>query len=309
MMEAEENNQEKQSTAHLPLEDGPAPAAPAAEAGKSAGGTGDMDERSARNEVLLHTTATLGSMSLDDKLAFATRYKDAGNVFFKEGRLDWALANYKETLTFLQHGLGLGVEKSDGDSPKGPRPLGEAAQHIMMKCYSNMAACHLKLGNFKAARDACNKGLETAPEEPERCKLLFRRGMAQVSLGALSQAIDDLNKAANIDPSDAAIRRALLEAKAAQKAWEKEEQEAARLTFGGKLKSEAGAYQSPGGTQEPGGKRQQRRQGSAQYSSEQATSFLAGFLNYFWAVISYLCTMWGHVKATFGRVSPKTKDT
>ena len=43
-------------------------------------------ERSQRNKELLPSEKNLGHMTVEEKYDFARKYKDAGNVFFKEGR-------------------------------------------------------------------------------------------------------------------------------------------------------------------------------------------------------------------------------
>ena len=43
-------------------------------------------ERSRRNKEMLPADKNLGHMTIEEKYDFARKYKDAGNVFFKEGR-------------------------------------------------------------------------------------------------------------------------------------------------------------------------------------------------------------------------------
>jgi len=67
-----------------------------------------------------------------------------------DARYEFALKNYQETVTYLRHGIRMG--ETDRDSMPMGAPSGEAdpeAKAIMASCYSNMAACALKLSRFE----------------------------------------------------------------------------------------------------------------------------------------------------------------
>ncbi len=100
---------------------------------------------------MLPADKNLGHMTLEEKYDFAKKYKDAGNVFFKEGKYEFASKNYTETITYIRHGLRMGETDSDG-VPIGAKARGglePAAKAIIASCYSNMAACALKLGKLE----------------------------------------------------------------------------------------------------------------------------------------------------------------
>ena len=63
---------------------------------------------------------TLGHMTIEERWDFARKYKDAGNVFFKEGKYEFALKNYQEPITSLRHGLRMGESQDEG-VPMGAR--------------------------------------------------------------------------------------------------------------------------------------------------------------------------------------------
>ena len=54
--------------------------------------------------------------------------------------------------------------------------------------YANMAACHLKNGNYKRAIEVCNSALNS---DPENVKAKFRRGQAKLQDGNLAGAEAD----------------------------------------------------------------------------------------------------------------------
>ncbi|OAD78546.1 hypothetical protein PHYBLDRAFT_107422, partial [Phycomyces blakesleeanus NRRL 1555(-)] len=68
--------------------------------------------------------------------------------------------------------------------------------------FANIAACHLKLGKPKDARDMCTRAIEL---DPEYTKALLRRAQANEKIGsytALSEALEDyktLVKTPNLD--------------------------------------------------------------------------------------------------------------
>jgi pentatricopeptide repeat protein len=77
-------------------------------------------------------------------------------------------------------------------------------------CYNNMAACHIKNGNWEKAVKACDKVLE---KQPNNAKALFRRGQSNLALKNLDKAETDLRKAIQIEPNDVGIRNELAKIK------------------------------------------------------------------------------------------------
>ena len=110
----------------------------------------EEEERSTRNKEMLPSEKNLGHMTLEEKFDFARRYKEAGNVFFKENKYEFALKNYTETITYLRHGLRMGQTNSEG-VPLGAmrQELDPESKEIIASCQSNMAACALKLGRME----------------------------------------------------------------------------------------------------------------------------------------------------------------
>jgi tetratricopeptide (TPR) repeat protein len=65
--------------------------------------------------------------------------------------------------------------------------------------YLNVAACQLKLGQFEAALEACNK------VGKDNQKALFRMGQAHFGLGNLEKATEAFKEALKLSPNDKAI--------------------------------------------------------------------------------------------------------
>jgi len=62
---------------------------------------------------------------------------------------------------------------------------------LKMASFSNLAMCHLRLGNTERARDCCTKALNI---DPTNVKALFRRGKCHSQLGGLDEAKADLER-------------------------------------------------------------------------------------------------------------------
>ncbi|CAL8111520.1 unnamed protein product [Orchesella dallaii] len=71
---------------------------------------------------------------------------------------------------------------------------------------SNMASCHVKVGNWEDAIDLCNMVLE---KDPNNVKVLYRRGWSFIEIQEYEKANDDLLKAKELDPGNQAVRNKL----------------------------------------------------------------------------------------------------
>ena len=67
-------------------------------------------------------------------------------------RYEFAIKNYNETITYVRHGLRMGETDSEG-IPFAAKATGldPEAKAVIAVCYSNMAACSLKLSRFEEA--------------------------------------------------------------------------------------------------------------------------------------------------------------
>lgn len=130
---------------------------------------------------------------VEHHLAQAEGYKVAGNARFKEGDLEAALECYEQTLQAL----------SDGN-----------IDNASMRCAValNQSLCLLKLGRHKDAEERASAALAANPASG---KASFRRGLARLGLGDLAGAVEDLQKAARLEPNDREVRQQLEEAKKA----------------------------------------------------------------------------------------------
>ena len=100
---------------------------------------------------------------------YALQLKEEGNMLFKEGKLEEALAKYNEAF------------RSDPSMAEGP---------------ANAAAVYLKQGEWDRALQACNVALHL---NPKYVKALRRRAGARRHLGQLHDAFNDLLRAKSLE--------------------------------------------------------------------------------------------------------------
>ncbi|KAJ2395914.1 peptidyl-prolyl cis-trans isomerase cpr6 [Coemansia sp. RSA 2559] len=135
-------------------------------------------------------------------LAIGQQMKAAGNSNFKDGKLEAAVASYSKALRYLREIL---VFDSENDPKDELRP-----QFINLKTpiALNRAMCYLKLGKPEAAARDCTVVLEAQDKEvsdKDRTKAYYRRGSANRQLKQYEKAIEDLERARELDPQDKAI--------------------------------------------------------------------------------------------------------
>ncbi|XP_074306209.1 uncharacterized protein LOC141641450 [Silene latifolia] len=121
--------------------------------------------------------------------------KDKGNDFFRQTFFDRAAACYDEACKLL--GLSLGVVEGE-DIP--------FLSDLAVSLNSNLAACALKLGEYRAAVDLCSMILDTFPRN---VKALFRRAVAFMKLKRFLEAELDLVEALVVEPRNNDVLREL----------------------------------------------------------------------------------------------------
>lgn len=130
-------------------------------------------------------------MEPSEKLEQAELVKQKGTDFFKQGKYKLAMRYYKKISEFLEN------ESSLEDEQKAQREALLLAGHL------NTALCLLKDKSDLEARDECDKALKLDPRSE---KALFRRATARVNLQDYVEAIHDLQRVLEIDPSNKAAK-------------------------------------------------------------------------------------------------------
>ncbi|KAH6762035.1 FKBP-type peptidyl-prolyl cis-trans isomerase family protein [Perilla frutescens var. hirtella] len=158
------------------------------------------------------------------------KIKGTGNRLFKEGKYELAKAKYEHVLREFNH-----VNPQDDDE-------GKEFADTRNLLHLNVAACLLKMGEYRKSIESCNKVLEA---NPAHAKGLYRRGMAYMAVGNFEEAKADFNKMMSVDKSsESSAKAALLKLK-------KEEQEIhkrARQQFKGLFDKKPGEISEAGDT-------------------------------------------------------------
>ena len=133
-------------------------------------------------------------------LAAARAEKEKGNEFFKAGDLAAALECYTEAIELC------------------PSYVEERAVF-----FANRAVVHRKFGSAADVEADCTAALAL---QPNHVKALLRRAQAREELEKMQEALEDMKKVVEIDPSVAEARRAVprLQVAAEKKAEELKEQ-------------------------------------------------------------------------------------
>jgi len=138
------------------------------------------------------------------KYAFVRAYKDVGNTLFKAGNFAWAIRTYVDGVSALAAHCYQSREYMLWDY---------FARVPCGQCYSNAALCALKLGEAEKAAALCARAMECKPEDTDLVKVLLRHGQALLALGRAEAAKGVLERAADKEPSNRAVREELLKAK------------------------------------------------------------------------------------------------
>lgn len=146
------------------------------------------------------------NMSEEEKLEFGAARKDIGSDLFKKGRIALALERYKKVIDLFNYTDNFKEENK------------AKAKDLKKVCELNLAACHLKVKDYSAAKKSCTGVLK---DERENVKALFRRAQADVALKNFMDAMSDLKKCIEIDPQNKAARALYKEAQAGQKEEDK----------------------------------------------------------------------------------------
>ncbi|KAL0867205.1 hypothetical protein Bca101_046323 [Brassica carinata] len=125
----------------------------------------------------------------------AETIRSTGNRLFKEGKFELAKAKYEKVLREFNH-----VNPQDDEEGK---VFGDARNMLHL----NVAACLLKMGEWRKSVETCNKVLEA---KPGHVKGLYRRGMAYMAGGEYEDARNDFNMMIKVDKSSEADATAAL---------------------------------------------------------------------------------------------------
>jgi FK506-binding protein 4/5 len=130
-------------------------------------------------------------METPEKLETAAKRKEDGNALFKAGNYARAAKRYEKAVKLIEY------DSSFDDEQK------KQAKALKISCNLNMAACKLKLKDYKEAVKLTTKVLEL---ESTNIKALYRRVQAYIELLDLDYAQADIKKALDLDPNNKEVK-------------------------------------------------------------------------------------------------------
>jgi FK506-binding protein 4/5 len=126
-----------------------------------------------------------------EKLETAAMRKEEGNALFKLGKYVRAAKKYEKAVKLIEYDSSFEEEHK------------KQAKALKVSCNLNMAACKLKLHDYKEAVKLTTKVLEL---ESSNVKALFRRAQGYIGTLDLDYAETDIKKALELDPQNREVK-------------------------------------------------------------------------------------------------------
>jgi len=172
----------------------------AAQSADSGQGYGDAPAEEVVNAAEPQDSHHFTEEERQEMLAAASASKERGNTFFKAGDIDQAIECYSEAIDLAPPGA---IE--------------------LATFYANRAACYGKTGRHRFVAEDCTEALKL---QPDHVKALMRRAQAKEAMDEPGQALEDMKKVVEIDPSVKAAASAIPRLQAAADAkLEKQKEE------------------------------------------------------------------------------------
>ena len=146
----------------------------------------------------------------------ASDYKQFGNKEFKDERANEAITYYCKGMEILCTAaeslrdflIGRSREPIDPQNASRLSAIQKDIDELRISLLLNQALAELKLNRFQEAATHCTQILAF---RPGNSKALFRRGVAKVKLGELSEGAEDFQRVLLVDPTNIDARRELKE--------------------------------------------------------------------------------------------------
>lgn len=132
-------------------------------------------------------------LSFAECLDLSQQWKSNGNACFKSNDISMAGHWYSKSLKILLACLNVEVPNEEYD-------------RLLCQCHVNLAAVQLKREMFSHAVRNCSEALLI---DCKMMKALYRRALANMSLGKLEDSIKDLRLALKLQPNSSSVRSLL----------------------------------------------------------------------------------------------------
>ncbi|CAI9303094.1 unnamed protein product [Lactuca saligna] len=130
-------------------------------------------------------------MDVHERIEAAGRKKEEGNILYKSGKYQRAAKKYDKAVDYVSE------EGQFGDYDE------KVVKSLRVSCWSNAAACSLKLNDHKNAIILCSKVLDV---ELYNVKALYRRAQAYMETYDYELAELDIKKALEADPQNREVK-------------------------------------------------------------------------------------------------------
>eukprot|EP00010_Vexillifera_abyssalis_P006135 CAMPEP_0201551736 /NCGR_PEP_ID=MMETSP0173_2-20130828/9179_1 /ASSEMBLY_ACC=CAM_ASM_000268 /TAXON_ID=218659 /ORGANISM="Vexillifera sp., Strain DIVA3 564/2" /LENGTH=425 /DNA_ID=CAMNT_0047962065 /DNA_START=9 /DNA_END=1286 /DNA_ORIENTATION=+ len=145
----------------------------------------------------LNEEKPMWKMDDEEKVASAEKWKAQGNdMYVKQKQYARAIARYQKAIDTIGYGSSDQVDA------------------IKNACHNNMAACHLRLKNY---RDVIREADQVLEKEPNNIKAIYRKGAAFVELDEFEQAHSLLSCVLEKQPNHVPTQQAMKRLKAKQR--------------------------------------------------------------------------------------------
>jgi len=138
-------------------------------------------------------------------LEICGKIKNAGNSFYKAKNFTKAIRKYRKAcnyISYLRDAMGSTEDEEE-----------EKIRQVEVPLILNIAACMLASKQWDAAKTECEKVLDIQETNP---KAIFRRGQALLGMNDFDAALEDLQKARELQPEDKGVLNEIARAKKAK---------------------------------------------------------------------------------------------
>ncbi|CAB3225506.1 unnamed protein product [Arctia plantaginis] len=143
------------------------------------------------------------NISVAELISCIKDIKNVGNCFFGDGEYKSAVRKYQKCLRYLNHVFN---DTENIKETETREHLQEIRTTYLLQCNLNLAACYMKLEDYRACVNFCTEVLEL---DPRNEKALYRRGQANYALKNYDDALMDLKQAEKISPNNRAVHKLL----------------------------------------------------------------------------------------------------
>ncbi|KKA29137.1 hypothetical protein TD95_003480 [Thielaviopsis punctulata] len=154
----------------------------------------------------------------------ASACKVFGGAAFKAGDLQSGIAKYRKGLRYL--------DEDPQDLEQADAAFKAEWELLRVQLNNNLALLLSKTGEWNDVRKAASAALQVESiKDADKAKALFRRGLAYKELKSVEDALEDLEQANKLAPTDAAVAKEYMALKAKVAERKKKEKAAYRKLF------------------------------------------------------------------------------